>query len=147
MYEIYERVNLEKPTLIDEVLPLDHGLREKGRFKCVSESGKEVRVFLQRGQTLQIGEVLKTQCGKHISVKGALESCCIASTEDWLSFAKACYHLGNRHVKVEINDKQLKFVRDHVLEDMLLQLGLSLAFEEAVFSPESGAYAKHGHHH
>lgn len=147
MYEVYERLNPSKPIAIDDVVQLDHLLREKGRFKCSSEEGKEVRVFLERGLTLKIGEVLKTECGKKLSIAGAKESCVIARTDDWLSFAKACYHLGNRHVKVEVGELSLKIISDHVLEDMLIGLGLSIEPIESVFSPESGAYAKHGHHH
>jgi urease accessory protein len=64
-------------------------------------------------------------------------------------FARACYHLGNRHVKVQVGERWLRISPDHVLEQMLGQLGLRLEPEEAVFVPESGAYAggSHGHHH
>ena len=148
MYEVYQRIALNKPVAIDETVKLDHSLREKGRFKAVTDSGQELRVFLQRGQTLQIGEILKTHCGKYVRVEGALESCCVASCDNWLQFAKACYHLGNRHVKVEIRQRELVFIDDHVLADMLRLLGLQLRQQSMVFCPESGAYAHqpHGQH-
>ncbi len=151
MYEVYERIGMETAIAVDEQLPLDHLLREKGRFKTETASGIETRVFLERGNTLQIGEVLKTQCGKTIQVTGAQEDVITATCDDWETFSKACYHLGNRHVKLHIGDKWLRITPDHVLEEMLQLLGLATQHEQAIFSPESGAYSQSGengkHHH
>ncbi len=60
---------------------------------------------------------------------------------------RACYHLGNRHVKLQVGERWLRMQPDHVLEEMLELLGLTLTHQETVFVPESGAYSNGGHHH
>jgi len=150
MLEIYERLMPETVGSIDDQLILDHLQRAKGRFKALASSGEEVRVFLERGHTLSIGEVLRSRCGKSLSVIGAVEPVITATSSDWGQFSKACYHLGNRHVKLQIGDRWLRITPDHVLESMLEQLGLEMRSEQAIFVPEPGAYFKrevHGHHH
>jgi urease accessory protein len=150
MLEVYERLGMQVAGAIDEQLVLDHLQREKGRFKTQASSGSEVRVFLERGNTLAIGEVLRSNCGKNLAVIGAVEPVIIATTNDWGQFSKACYHLGNRHVKLQVGDRWLRITPDHVLEEMLQQQGLQTKAEQAVFVPEPGAYFKrgsHGHHH
>lgn len=146
MLQVFERLGVQQEAQVDDQLVLDHLQREKGRFKAMANSGVEVRVFLERGQTLHIGEILRSECGKQLSVAGAVEPVITARTEDWGLFSKACYHLGNRHVKLQIGDRWLRITPDHVLEDMLQQLGLSTEHEQAVFVPEPGAYLQRGHH-
>jgi len=152
MLEIYQRLPANSEQRIDAELILDHLQREKGRFRARSSGDEEVRVFLERGHTLAIGEVLRSNCGKHLLVTGALEPVITATTDDWLQFSKACYHLGNRHVKLQVGDRWLRITPDHVLEDMLTQLGLKTCYEQAQFVPEPGAYFSgkhhsHDHHH
>ena len=141
--EIFERVVEDSSDDPDDHLVLDHGQREKARFKAVSRSGLEVRVFLDRGQVLVPGEVLRTSCGKNIEVLCAKEKVLTARTNSWRTFSRACYHLGNRHVKLQVGDCWLRISPDHVLSEMLSGLGLEIAEEFAEFVPESGAYAKH----
>jgi urease accessory protein len=149
IYEVYQR--LDHAHHIDDAVTLDSDVREKGRFKTFAKSGAEVRVFLERGKTLQVGEVLKTECGKYIEICGAPEDVVQATCDDWETFSKACYHLGNRHVKIQIGERWLRIKPDYVLEDMLEQLGLTTTQQTDVFVPESGAYSKGqsvgGHHH
>jgi urease accessory protein len=125
---------------------LTHEQRERGRLKLVGENGEEIRVFLDRGKPLLVGEYLRSECGKTIQIVGAVEDIAHASCEDWTTFAKACYHLGNRHTKVEVGERWLRIKPDHVLEEMLHLLGLVVTHEQGIFNPESGAYS-HGHHH
>lgn len=146
MLEIYERLGLHCHEPVADTVTISYEQRERGRLKLVSTSGVEVRVFLERGKPLMVGEYLKAQCGKIVQVQGSVEYVAHASCEDWQQFSKACYHLGNRHTKVEVGERWLRIQPDHVLEDMLHQLGLEVSHEEAVFNPESGAYS-HGHHH
>ncbi len=150
IFEVYERLHHIHET-IDDYIVLDHGIREKGRFKIISQKGAEVRVFLERGKTLNVGEHLKTECGKIIEVLGAEEEVVSATCDNWETFSKACYHLGNRHVKIQVGERWLRIQPDYVLEEMLSLLGLSLTKEMAVFIPESGAYSKgqaaHNHSH
>ena len=149
MLEVYERQTAAAADNIHAQVVLDHLQRERGRFKAESSNGEEVRIFLERGQTLQVGEVLKTRCGKFLQVDGAMEVVLEASTEDTLLFSLGCYHLGNRHTKVQIGSGWLRITPDHVREEMLRELGLTIAATRAVFVPESGAYARggHGHHY
>lgn len=144
---VYER--LDHAHGADDQIILDHDHREKGRFKIRSKNGVEVRVFLKRGKALFVGECLKTECGQIIEVVGALEVVTEASCSDWEIFSKACYHLGNRHVKIQVLARQLRIKPDYVLEDMLQLLGLTVTKKTAVFIPELGAYAPGytGHHH
>ena len=145
--EVYER--LDHAHTIDDYITLDHELREKGRFKTKSKNGIEVRVFLERGKALFIGECLKTECGKIIEIAGAEEEVSEARCEDWEAFSKACYHLGNRHVKIQVLERCLRIKPDYVLEEMLTLLGLLIVKKKAIFMPELGAYAPGytGHHH
>ena len=133
--------------LVRELL-LSHEQRSRGRLRLPQTDGTEVRLFLERGEALQLGEYLRGSKGELLRVAGAVEAVATARCEDWLAFSKACYHLGNRHVKLQIGERWLRIVRDHVLEGMLRGLGLQVVHEEAVFDPEAGAYAQgHGHSH
>lgn len=148
--DIYQRLAQRVHPVVDQHLVLTHDQRVKGRLKTVSSKGEEVRLFLERGNTLMPGDLLQSECGKVIQVSAATEKVMRASCSDWRTFSRACYHLGNRHVKIEVGDRQLKITPDHVLQQMLEQLGLKVDIVDDVFIPESGAYSQghsHGHHH
>lgn len=147
MLEVYERLGLHCHEPVNESVVLEHDQRDKGRLRLISENGVEVRLFLERGKPLLVGEYLKSNCGKIIQVKGAVETVAHASCDDWHTFARACYHLGNRHVKIQVGERWLRIKPDHVLEEMIHLLGLVISHEQAVFEPESGAYSQGGHHH
>ncbi|BFM50469.1 urease accessory protein UreE [Marinomonas sp. THO17] len=144
--DIYTRLGTHCHDPVFTTVTLDAEQRERGRLKLTGANGDTVRVFLERGKPLLVGEFLRSECGKIIQVEGALEAVAHASCDNWTVFSKACYHLGNRHTKVEVGERWLRIKPDHVLEDMLHLLGLVVSHEEAVFNPESGAYS-HGHHH
>ncbi|GAB3488965.1 urease accessory protein UreE [Marinomonas epiphytica] len=146
MLNIYERLGTHCHAPVDTKVVLNHEQRERGRLKLVDIHGEEVRVFLDRGKPLLVGEYLRSECNKIVFIEGAQEDVAHASCDDWESFAKACYHLGNRHTKIQIGQRWLRIKPDHVLEEMLHLLGLVVSHEKAVFIPESGAY-QHGHHH
>jgi urease accessory protein len=146
MLEVFERLGTHCHAQADQTVVLTHEQRDKGRLKLTSETGEEIRVFLERGKPLLFGEYLKSTCGQYIRVEGAEEAVAHASCDDWHTFTRACYHLGNRHTKVEVGARWLRIKPDHVLEEMLALLGLIISHETAVFAPESGAYS-HGHHH
>ena len=147
MMEIFERVGMHCHDHVDARVILDHGQRDKGRLRTWASDGSEIRLFLDRGQPLRVGEYLRTTCGRTIQVEGAIETVVTASCDDWPTFSRACYHLGNRHVKVEVGERWLRLMPDHVLEDMLKLLGMTLVREQQVFVPEHGAYTGHGHAH
>jgi urease accessory protein len=149
--DVYEKLDealtKEAGAQPDEVIALDHLIRDKGRFRINAASGKEVRVFLERGNTLKAGQVLKSQCGKIIQVSYAPEPIMRATAKNWPDFVRACYHLGNRHVRVEIAELYLQITPDHVLAELLVSLGLDVEEMDAVFIPEPGAYTKGGAQH
>lgn len=148
MLEVHERLGTQCKAPVDVRVILTHEQRDRGRMRLFSTEGEEVRLFLARGTPLQVGEYLRSQCGRLVLVEGAIEPVVIASCDDWEVFSKACYHLGNRHVKVQIGSRSLRILPDHVLEEMLVLLGLTLQHAHHVFVPEQGAYTGHsGHSH
>ena len=132
---------------------LNHLQREKARFRILADDGEELRVFLDRGKILAIDSILQSSCGKNFLVVAAKEDVLSARSDDWHTFSRACYHLGNRHVKLQLGDRWLRILPDHVLEDMLVNLGMCTQLEIAEFVPESGAYTQfskghvHAHDH
>lgn len=140
-------------------LVLPFALRQKGRFKATSTQGVEVGVFLPRGDLIRSGDYLISECGQTFKVEAEAEAVITATSDNWLTFAKACYHLGNRHVPLQVGELWLRFQPDHVLQQMVELHGLSCRAEQAEFTPESGAYAgghggghshshhDHSHHH
>ncbi len=148
MYVIHQRLAAVPSEKIHDQIVLDHLQRERGRFRAHTlRDGAEVRVFLERGQTLRVGEFLRAECGTCFAIAGAEEEVTYAECDDWTLFSRACYHLGNRHTKVQIGERWLRIARDHVLEEMLRDLGMRTREELSVFIPESGAYAGRGHNH
>lgn len=146
----YTRLEHTHDTTTDSVT-LDHDTRKKARIKTATDNGAEIGIFMERGHPLLVGEVLKTECGRLIEVKGLAEEVSTASTEDWLNFAKICYHLGNRHTSLQVGERWVRFKPDHVLEELAENYGLNIDKTPAVFEPESGAYGKsaggHSHSH
>lgn len=143
--EVYERLSTINNDDVDARLVLDHVQRDKGRLRTLAADGSEVCLFLDRGKPLQVGEKLRSQCGKTLVIDGAIEPVITAICDDWHVFSRACYHLGNRHVKMQIGPRWLRITPDHVLEQLLKLLGLDTHREKAIFVPETGAYS-HGHH-
>ena len=121
-------------------------LRQRSRFRARLEDGREVAVVLPRGGVLRNGDWLASDCGLRVEVCAAEETLTEARTPDADLFARACYHMGNRHVPLQVGSGWMRFQPDHVLEEMLQALGLESATVEAPFDPEAGAYGG-GHAH
>ena len=129
-------------------LPID--MRVKSRARVALNDGREAGLMLPRGLLLRGGDLLTTDDGSEvIEVIAAPESVSVVRCADPFLLAKACYHLGNRHVPLQILPDELRYHHDHVLDDMLRQFNLEVAFAQLPFEPEAGAYASesHGHHH
>ena len=127
---------------------LDWDLRQKRRFETTDSAGRRLGVFLPRGSVVRGGDVLVAEDGSLVVVRAAPQPVLVVrpcsehgSPSDLL---RAAYHLGNRHVAVEIKPDHLKFEPDHVLGEMLQRLHLVVGEELAPFEPEGGAYAGHG---
>ncbi|MBK6744753.1 MAG: urease accessory protein UreE [Hydrogenophilales bacterium] len=129
-----------------ERLTLSFELRCKSRLRARLDSGEEVGLFLERGLILRAGDKLAGNDGRVVEVAAATESVMEARAGDPVLLAKAAYHLGNRHVPVQVGDGFLRFGRDHVLSEMVRGLGLAVIEIDAPFEPESGAYGGHGGH-
>jgi urease accessory protein len=127
------------------VLPFD--LRIRSRLRTRLASGEEAVLKTERGAILRGGECLKSEDGRVVRVSAAPEKVMHVTCADQYELTRAAYHLGNRHVAVEIGAGFLRIAADHVLGDMLLGLGAKVEELEAPFEPESGAYGGgHGHH-
>ena len=134
------------------VLTLPFELRQKSRLRAVLDNGAEVGLMLARGTILRGGDYLKTESGELIRVQAADESVSMIRTDDCLLLSRACYHLGNRHVPLQVGQGWASYLHDHVLDDMVRGLGLQVSHEQAPFEPEGGAYGgghqhAHSHHH
>lgn len=127
-------------------LTLPYEERKKFRFRTALDNGQEIGLQLSRQGVLRDGDCLRAEDGMVIKVCAGDEAVSIVVCEDPLSMAKACYHLGNRHVPLQIDRGCLRYQQDHVLDDMVRQLGLTVKHEMAPFEPESGAYHEHGGH-
>lgn len=134
---------LEQPTTAQATLSLPFELRQKSRLKAQLDSGEEVGLMLPRGRVLRGGDCLKAENGMVIELVAAQESVSTATAPDPLTLQRACYHLGNRHVPLQITENWIRYLKDHVLDDMVVSLGLTINHEQAPFEPEVGAY----HHH
>ena len=129
-----------------EKLALPFESRCKSRLRATLKNGEEVGLFLPRGSVLRGGDRLLGNDGRVVEVVAAEEKLMEACTYDPLLLAKAAYHLGNRHVAVELRQGCLRFGADHVLGDMVRGLGLPVQEVFLPFEPESGAYGAHGGH-
>lgn len=118
--------------------------RIKSRLRVQLDNGDEAMVLLPRGTVLRDGDVLATEDGVTAAVKAAAESVSTVRTAGPLRFARLCYHLGNRHIDVEIGGGYLRYLHDHVLDKMVTGLGGEVVVEEVPFEPERGAYGGHG---
>lgn len=142
------------PICVSQLLVLNFGQRQKARQRAQLESGREIGIQLRRGTILRGGDYLKAGNGEILRVIAAPEPVSIATCSDPLLLAKAAYHLGNRHVQLELGRGSLRYLVDHVLDHMVESLGLRVAHENAPFEPEAGAYShehagghSHGHAH
>ncbi|MFT4172649.1 MAG: urease accessory protein UreE [Rhodocyclaceae bacterium] len=129
-----------------DTLVLDFDGRTKSRLRTQLASGEEVGLFLPRGTILRGGDRLEGADGRVIAVQSAPEQLLEARCADPRELARAAYHLGNRHVAVEVGQGWLRIQADHVLETMLRGLNAEVISLAAPFEPEAGAYAP-GHHH
>jgi len=128
-------------------LTLAYELRQKARLKTKSDSGEEVGLMLPRGLVLRGGDCLQSDEGVIAKIISAPEEVSVARTNDKLVLSKACYHLGNRHMPLQIEENCLVYQKDHVLDEMVENLGLTITHEMRAFEPESGAYSNHSVSH
>lgn len=126
-------------------LTLPFELRRRSRLRTRLDDGREVALVLDRGTVLRGGTRLRSENGLMIEVAAGAEPVSVVRTDDPGTLARAAYHLGNRHVALEVGRGELRYLADHVLDDMLGRLGVAVVHEELPFEPEDGAYRRHRH--
>ncbi|QHI99575.1 urease accessory protein UreE [Xylophilus rhododendri] len=130
---------------------LDWDVRQKSRFDAEDSTGRRLGVFLPRGTLVRGGDVLVAEDGSLVRVIAAPQSVLritpCANHGSPFDLVRAAYHLGNRHVQIELTPTHLKIEPDHVLADMLRAMHLIVNEAREGFEPEGGAYAAGGHSH
>jgi urease accessory protein len=147
------------PVLVKRAatVELDWEVRQKSRFECTDSQGRQLGVFLPRGTVVRGGDVLVAEDGSMVRVLAAPQPVIVirhcGEHGSPFDLMRAAYHLGNRHVAIELKPDHLKIEPDHVLAQMLRNMHLLVEETEAAFEPEGGAYGNagaqqaHGHEH
>jgi len=139
------------PVLIKRAatVELDWDVRQKSRFDATDSQGRTLGIFLPRGTVVRGGDVLVAEDGSLIQVIAAAQPVLVITTcsahGSPFDLTRAAYHLGNRHVPIELQPDHLKIEPDHVLADMLRALHLTVREATVAFEPEGGAYSATGH--
>jgi urease accessory protein len=141
-----ELTEITSQDMADDEMTLTYEARQKCRLLSRTDSGREIGLFLPRGQVLRHGLILTGHDHYRVRIKAAPENVSIVRSQNSLAFARACYHLGNRHVPLQILAGELRYLTDHVLDQMLEGLGFQILYDTLPFEPEQGAYhTQHGH--
>jgi len=134
-----------RPPTTSLTLPFE--LRRRARLRARLDNGAEAGLLLERGLTLKDGDRLATRDGTLIVlVRARAELLSTVETTDRHLLTRAAYHLGNRHVPLQIEPGRLSYQHDHVLDGLMQQLGLPVTVVERPFEPEPGGYGG-GHRH
>lgn len=137
------RAKYSGPHSPTEALVLNYTTRQRSRFVASSTLGRELAVILPRGSKLACGDRLSVEDGSVVRVEAIAESVTLVECPTWGDVARACYHLGNRHAPVQIGEGGVTYLVDHVLDDLMIAIGLRVAHAHLPFEPEPGAYAQH----
>jgi len=142
---ILQRLQEKRQPDVQLVLPYE--ARCRSRLRATLPDGEPVAIVLTRGQVLRDGDLLLADDGRVVEVRAAPEEVSTVQGGDPVRLLRAAYHLGNRHVLLQVGADWLRYLHDHVLDDMIRGLGLGVRVERAPFEPEVGAYAAHTHRH
>ena len=130
---------------------LDWDARARSRIDATDSQGRRLGIFLPRGQVLRGGDALVAEDGSLVRVLAAPQPVLVVrhcpEHGRLFDLLRAAYHLGNRHVSLELQADHLKLEPDPVLADMLRGMHLIVEETQAAFEPEAGAYAAEGHAH
>lgn len=149
MLEIKARLKIPRSAYKVEVkgqLKLPFESRQKSRLRTQLVSGEDVALMLPRGEILRGGDLVTASDGRVIEVLAETESLLHVECASAQELSRAAYHLGNRHIPVQVGEGFLRLAPDHVLEEMLKGLGAKVSTVHAPFEPEAGAYGG-GHRH
>ena len=147
MIKLIEKTS--KKTHVSTTLTLPYEQRIKSRLRVVLDNGRQAGLFLNRGEILRCGDRLSADDGYLVEVVAAKEKVSTGHADSTGALCLACYHLGNRHIALEIGDTWVRYLHDHVLDEMVARLGLAVKTGMFPFEPEAGAYGQHHHgdHH
>lgn len=149
LISITQRFSEPRPAQARLILPFES--RQKSRLRTALDTGEEAGLMLERGTLLRGGDCLLASDGRVIEVIAAPEEVSVVTADDPWQLARAAYHLGNRHISVQVGTGWLRYLHDHMLDDMVRGLGFTVTVDEMPFEPEAGAYSHSGagnaHHH
>lgn len=134
-----------RPTDLSAELDIQQRVRSRQRIRLTN--GEDALLEIERGLTLRHGDQLTNAEGEVLSILSAPETLSVVSTDDLHLLARVCYHLGNRHVPLQITPQWVSYLHDHVLDDMVRGLGAQVEVKTAPFEPEAGAYGGTSHSH
>ena len=143
VHSVARMSELDRCRIIDTVM-LDAADRHRRRIVLTAESGPKFLLDLPHVTTLRDGDGRVLEDGSIVRVAGKRDSLVEIAAADPRQLARLAWHIGNRHVDIQIIGDRLRIRRDHVVEEMLRGLGAQLSPVEAPFDPEGGAY---GHQH
>jgi urease accessory protein len=133
-------------AVFDEVR-IDHGHRHRRRLLLKTEAGREILLDLPRAMRLRQDDGLVLEDGRMVRVNARPEPIMAIRAPDKHLLLRLAWHLGNRHLPVQILPDELRIQSDHVIAEMARGLGAEVTESEAAFDPEPGAYDAGGHHH
>lgn len=150
MIVLTQRLDHAHAVTASATLALDTRLKSCGPIRL--DDGREAGLLLPRGHLLRGGDLLANDdVSEVVRIIAAPETVSTVIAGDGLLLARVCYHLGNRHVPLQIAAGWARYQHDHVLDDMVRGLGAEVSVEQAPFEPEAGAYQSaphdHGHGH
>jgi urease accessory protein len=121
--------------------------RHRRRIRLVADSGETFLLDLARAYHLAEGDGLELDNGTYVRVRAAPEPVLEIEAEDRAGLLRIAWHLGNRHLPLQVAGERLRIRADHVIAEMVAGLGGRLTRLDAPFDPEVGAYAGATHHH
>jgi urease accessory protein len=130
-----------------DAVTLPYLYRHRRRIRLIADSGAVFLLDLPRAQHFADGDGLELDTGGYLRVRAALEPVLEIEAADRASLLRIAWHLGNRHLPVQVVGDRLRIREDHVIAEMLSGLGGRIIHRDAAFDPEFGAYASAPHHH
>jgi len=124
MRELTERTAAD--AQVDTSLTLPFELRQRSRLRAVLDNGDDAGLYLERGAILRDGDRLRDEDGFVVEIRAAAEPVSTVYCSDPQTLVRAAYHLGNRHVALQVGGGWVRYLHDHVLDDMVRGLGLEV---------------------
>lgn len=143
MITFTEKIAPDSAESVDYTLALTAEERSRSRHCFQTTTGEDLYFNLPRGSVLLDGDVVRSPSGQRVRIQAKPEPVLVVSSSDSFLLLRAAYHLGNRHVSLELHPTYMQLSPDAVLKEMLHHLGLEVVEDIRPFHPERGAY----HHH